>query len=204
MLPTPFFKRLCLGILLLLALWGWGIPAAHALLTDDHYDGNIFALYGSNGGLIPPRTTLEKSIEQGIPVVMVFYLDDSSDCKQFAPAIASLQVRYGQGSNFLAYLVDGLDPEDPQSPAHFYRGQVPQTLIFDRDGTILYDEVGNRPITEIENPVRGLFGLDPIAYDATPQQFNEVQTGFDLRSAKVVPSEDSTSDLTPAVEDSVD
>ncbi|MGF1576395.1 MAG: thylakoid membrane photosystem I accumulation factor [Cyanophyceae cyanobacterium] len=198
--------RSALGILVLVAVMLFAICSApaHALLNDDRFDGNVFALYGSNGGIIPARVTLEKSLEQGIPAVMVFYIDDSSDCKQFAPVIASLQVRYGMGANFLAYNVDALDPEDPTSPGRFYTGQVPQTLIFDREGTVVYQSVGNRSINEVENPIRALFELEPVTNDPTPQLFNEVQTGYKLNqsnqriplaTAPEVPAAESSSDL---------
>lgn len=163
---------------------------AHAGFNDDRYDGNIFALYGSNGGIIPARTTLEKSIQQGIPAVVVLYIDDSFDCKQYAPVIASLQVRYGMGVNFLVYNVDALDleaTEDPTNPARFYSGQVPQTLLFDRQGDVIYQSIGNRPIDELENPIRALFALDPVTNDPTPQQFNEVQTGYKLNPSQRAP-----------------
>ncbi|NET54244.1 MAG: thioredoxin family protein, partial [Merismopedia sp. SIO2A8] len=35
-----------------------GTPPALAGLDDDRFDGNIFALYGGNGSLVPPRITL--------------------------------------------------------------------------------------------------------------------------------------------------
>src|ERR687885_837872 len=68
-----------LGCLLLL-----GAPPALAGLNDDKFDGNIFALYGGNGSLVPPRVTLTDSFNRGKPAILVFYVDDSSDCKQFA------------------------------------------------------------------------------------------------------------------------
>ncbi len=184
-----------LGILICL-IWAVTLAMpAHAVLNDDRYDGNIFALYGSNGGIIPARTTLEKSIQQGIPAVVVFYIDDSSDCKQYAPVIASLQIRYGMGVNFLVYNVDALDLDvtnldataDPTNPARLYSGQVPQTLLFDRQGEVIYQSIGNRPIDELENPIRALFDLDPVANDPTPQQFNEVQTGYKLNPSQRAP-----------------
>lgn len=46
-------------VALLIALTGWFSPPASALLNDDRYDGNIFALYGANGGMIPPPRFLE-------------------------------------------------------------------------------------------------------------------------------------------------
>ncbi|MEN9262420.1 MAG: hypothetical protein Q6L60_15820, partial [Thermostichus sp. HHBFW_bins_43] len=47
------------------------------------------------------------------------------------------------------------------------------------EGNIVYQSVGNRPITEVENAIRALFKLDPVppgVIKAKP--FNEIQTGF--------------------------
>ncbi|MEQ9625976.1 MAG: thioredoxin family protein, partial [Coleofasciculus chthonoplastes F1-TOW-03] len=38
-------------------------PSALAELNDDHFDGNIFALYAGNGSLVPPRVTLADSMK---------------------------------------------------------------------------------------------------------------------------------------------
>jgi len=167
--------------LILSLVWLWGSPAA-ALLNDDRYDGNIFALYGSNGGMIPPRTTLEESQKYGRPALLVYYIDDSRDCKPYAAAIANLQVRYGVGINVLAYSVDGLDFRDPQGPGRFYGGQVPQTILFDASGTPVYESVGNRPLAEVENAIRALFDLPFVPPgQLIPQPFNEVQTGYGVK-----------------------
>ncbi|MGQ9838852.1 MAG: thylakoid membrane photosystem I accumulation factor [Cyanobacteriota bacterium] len=168
--------RIFLVFLLLIGTLLSAAPA-RALLNDDQYDGNIFALYGSNGGMIPPRVTLKQAKEQGIPALVVYYIDDSSDCKKYAATIANLQVRYGLGVYFIPYSVDSLSPGDERS--QYYTGQVPQTLLFDPEGNIVYQSVGNRPITEVENAIRALFKLDPVppgVIKAKP--FNEIQTGF--------------------------
>jgi hypothetical protein len=173
-----YLGRLIILMVSLVWVGLWGSPAA-ALLTDDRYDGNIFALYGSNGGMIPPRTTLEESQKYGRPALLVYYIDDSRDCKPYAAAIANLQVRYGMGVNVLAYSVDGLDLGDPQGPGRFYRGYVPQTILFDGKGTPVYESVGNRPLVEVENAIRQLFDLPPVEPgQLIPQPFNEVQTGY--------------------------
>ncbi|MEN9226146.1 MAG: thylakoid membrane photosystem I accumulation factor [Thermostichus sp. DRC_bins_24] len=173
-------------VFLLVILTSLSAAPANALLNDDHYDGNIFALYGSNGGMIPPRVTLKQAKEQGIPALLVYYIDDSSDCKKYAATIANLQVRYGLGVYFIPYSVDSLMSEDdpPGRAEHdergrYYTGLVPQTLLFDPEGNIVYQSVGNRPITEVENAIRALFKLDPVppgVIKAKP--FNEIQTGF--------------------------
>lgn len=155
-----------------------------ATLDDDRYDGNIFALYGSNGGIVPPRSTLAESLERNIPALLVYYIEDSRDCKKYSAAIANLQVRYGIGVNFIALNADGLDTDsnDPQNPGRFYRGKLPQTLFFDSEGNMTYESVGDRPITEVENAIRAAFDLEPVeAGELRPQPFNELQTGFDRR-----------------------
>ncbi|MFS8896638.1 thylakoid membrane photosystem I accumulation factor [Synechococcus sp. R3-13] len=164
-------------VALLMVLTGWFSSPASALLNDDRYDGNIFALYGANGGMIPPRVSLKQAKEQGIPALLVYYIDDSSDCKKYAATIANLQVRYGLGVYFIPYSVDSLLPGDERG--QYYTGQVPQTLLFDPEGNIVYQSAGNRPITEVENAIRALFKLDPVppgVIKAKP--FNEIQTGF--------------------------
>ena len=53
-----------LGVLL--ALWigltGLGVQPAYAALTNNTYDGNIYALYAGNGSLVPPRGTLAQAM----------------------------------------------------------------------------------------------------------------------------------------------
>ncbi|GAB4215603.1 MAG: thylakoid membrane photosystem I accumulation factor [Synechococcales cyanobacterium] len=168
-----------IGLLGLVMGWLLSGSPSWALLTDDRYDGNIFALYGSNGGMIPARTTVEDSQKYGRPALLVYYIDDSRDCKPYSAAIANLQVRYGVGVNVLPYSVDGLDLGDPQGPGRYYRGQVPQTILFDGQGTVVYESVGDRPLEEVENAIRALFDLAPVAPgQRLAQPFNEVQTGY--------------------------
>lgn len=179
-----------LGIIVILTLLSllW-TPPSWAGLNDDRYEGNIFALYGANGALIPPKVTVEQSLQRQTPAVLVYYIDDSKDCKQFASVIGNLQVRYGLGVNFIAYAVDGLDLDDADGPGRYYRGQVPQTLIFNPSGEIAYAAMGNRPLVEVENAIRAIFDLEPIsADDRQARSVNEVQTGYGTRS---------TPDLTP-------
>ncbi len=174
-------------VFLLVVCTGLSATPANALLNDDHYDGNIFALYGSNGGMIPPRVSLQQAKSQGIPALLVYYIDDSSDCKKYAATVSNLQVRYGLGVYFIPYSVDSLLPGDERG--QYYTGQVPQTLLFDPQGNIAYQSVGNRPITEVENAIRALFKLDPVppgVIKAKP--FNEIQTGFPGSRSPVTPA----------------
>ncbi len=154
------------------------VTPAWAGFDDDRFDGNIFALYGSNGGMIPPRVTLSESLQREKPALVVFYIDDSRDCKQYAPAIANLQTRYSIGVNFIAYPVDLFFTEDPDNISQYYTGRVPQTLLFDSSGDIVYDSVGKRPIEEVENAIRALFDLEPVD-KIEVRAANEIQQGFD-------------------------
>ncbi len=172
------WKRLAL-VVCLIATICLGVLPVEASISDDRYDGNIFTLYGSNGGMIPPRVSLSESIAQRVPALLVFYVEDSSDCKRYSAAVANLQVRYGLGVNFVALNIDALDESDPDGPAQYFTGRVPQTLLFDPDGKITYQSVGDRPITEVENEIRALFSLDPVDEgELRRQPFNELQTGF--------------------------
>jgi hypothetical protein len=171
-----------LSIILLLSV-SFSTPA-WAGLQDDHYDGNIFALYGSNGGMIPPRVTVSDSLNRHIPVLLVYYIDDSRDCKTYAAVIANLQVRYGSAVNFIAYALDALDLQDPTGPAQYLHQQspfqisVPQTVLLNQAGEIVYERMGAQPIREVENQIRFLFNLEPVTTSSEAHNFNEVQTGF--------------------------
>ena len=172
------WKRISLVIVLMLSL-ALGASPAQASINNDRYDGNIFALYGSNGGMIPPRVTLSESIAKRVPALLLFFVEDSSDCKRYSGAVANLQVRYGLGVNFIPINIDSLNQNDPEGPGQFFTGRVPQTLLFNPDGKVVYESVGDRPITEVENEIRALFALDPVEPGELKRQpFNELQTGF--------------------------
>ncbi|WP_156819985.1 thylakoid membrane photosystem I accumulation factor [Synechococcus sp. PCC 7336] len=178
--PTllSLWRRLAVGICLLLAIAVTALPV-RASIDNDRYDGNIFALYGSNGSIVPPRVSLADSIAQRVPTLLVFYVEDSSDCKRFAAVVGNLQVRYGLGVNIVALNIDALATDDPNGPGQYFDGRVPQTLFFDPDGRITYNQVGDRPITEVENTIRAVYNLEPVAEgDLRRQPFNELQTGF--------------------------
>ena len=89
---------------ILLAALSWiqllGVPPALASLNDDRFDGNIFALYGGNGALVPPKVTLAQALRRDKPVLLVFYLDDSRDCKQYSTVVSQLQAFLRAGRRF--------------------------------------------------------------------------------------------------------
>ncbi|NJM48022.1 MAG: thioredoxin family protein [Alkalinema sp. RU_4_3] len=155
--------------------------AAMAVLTDDRYDGEIFALYAGNGSLVPPKVTLEQSIAKGKPALVVFYIDDSADCKTYATVISNVQALYGREANLMPIRVDSLEAKDsyePTDPGYYYKGYVPQTLLFDQNGKVRLDEQGQVPFEKIDDTFRQIFDLLPREESAVlkRRQINEVST----------------------------
>ncbi|MGG6293086.1 thylakoid membrane photosystem I accumulation factor [Leptolyngbya sp. AN02str] len=152
------------GAIALLLVLGWANPAM-ASLTDDHYDGDIFPLYAGNGYLVPPKVTLAQAFQRtNYPTVLSFYVDDSSDCKQFSAVLSTVEAYYGKVVDILPIRVDSLpvkDQYDSTEPGYYYSGQVPQTIIFDKDNTILFNEVGNIPYERMDDVLREVFDLLP-------------------------------------------
>jgi hypothetical protein len=133
---------------LLLSLVGWlalwAVPA-HASLENDRYDGNIFALYAGNGSLVPPRSTLAQALEAHRTAVLVFYLDDSSVSKRFAPVVSELQRVWGNRIDLIPLVTDPLQNRPDQGlrdPAHYWKGEIPQVVVLDGEGRIRLDASG--------------------------------------------------------------
>jgi len=141
-----------------------GTPPALASLTDDRYDGTIFSLYGGNGSLVPPKSTIADSLKRNKPVLLVFYVDDSSDCKQYASTVSQLQQYYGRAASFMPLTVDSF-PEKPSpeltDPSHYYEGFVPQTVILDQSGKVVFNVKGQVPFEQVDDAFRKVFDLLP-------------------------------------------
>jgi hypothetical protein len=138
---------------------------AQASLQDDHFDGNIFALYAGNGSLVPPRVTLAQSLSGERPTLLTFYVEDSKDCKQFSNVVSELQAYYGRVIDFIPVNVDSIPAEassyTPQDPGFYYTGKVPQTLIFDASGKKIVEVVGKGTFNEFDDALREIFNLLP-------------------------------------------
>ena len=155
---------LSLVLATLTVFWFVFTPSASASLEDDRYDGNIFALYAGNGSLVPPKVTLAESMKGGKPSLLVFYLEDSKDCKAYSINVSELQRYYGRAANFLPINVDMLADEKEFSPTeagYYYRGLVPQTIIIDQQGKVAFDEVGQVSFETVDAAFREVFDLLP-------------------------------------------
>ena len=161
----PLSKLRAISVVLaLLVIWmGFSTPA-WAELTDDLYDGNIFALYAGNGSLVPPRVTLAQSLKQEKPTLLVFYVDDSADCKRFSSTVSQLQAPYGRAANFIPVMADSIPVKasyDSSEPGYYFTGSVPQTIVLDAKGVVRLNEVGNVTYEAIDDVLREVFDLLP-------------------------------------------
>lgn len=162
------FKLLVLVITLVSCL-GWFTPAL-AGLNDDHFDGNIFALYGGNGSLVPPKVTLADSLKRQKPALLVFYVNDSSDCKQFTTTVSQLQAYYGRAADFIPIDVDTLPLQGKYSasePGYYYAGVVPQTVLLNQTGQVALNAKGKVSFEQIDDTFRQVFDLLPRSESVT-------------------------------------
>ncbi|MEB3184106.1 MAG: thylakoid membrane photosystem I accumulation factor [Cyanobacteriota bacterium] len=187
--PLAHLRRVLAGLaaLLVLSLGLLGAPAgAAASLTNDNYDGNIYALYAGNGSLVPPRNTLADALAAHRPSVVIFYLDDSAVSKQFSPVVSELQRLWGNRIDLLPLVTDPLQNRadgGPTDPAHYWRGQVPQVVVLDGNGKVLLDAEGQVELAKINRAVSQATGI-PLPEGeggGSTVSFNEL-------NAEVVPS----------------
>ena len=150
-----------------------------AARDTDSYDGNIFSLYAGNGSLVPPATTLKDALEKERTIVVVFYLDDSSTSKVFAPVVSELQRLWGRELDLLPLTTDafqGEDSQDPSEPATYWHGTIPQVVVIDGKGNVLLDEDGQVPLEAINAAISAATGIEAPAQGSTTISFNELNT----------------------------
>ncbi|MEM1170584.1 MAG: thylakoid membrane photosystem I accumulation factor [Cyanobacteria bacterium P01_H01_bin.35] len=139
-------------------------PTALASLNDDKFDGNIFALYAGNGSIVPAKVTLKESLKSSRPTLLIFFLDDSKDCKQFSTVVSQLQEFYGRAADFIPVNVDAMTnfvTDDSTKPAYYYQGFVPQTVLIDQEGKVVLNEKGQVSFEKVDDTFREVFDLLP-------------------------------------------
>jgi|GEM_PF-3170944 len=160
-------RLICLVVMIgcLLSLGIGQSEAAIAGINDDEFDGNIFILYASNAALVPPKVNLVTAMQKEIPTLIMFYTDDSQECKQNALVLTQLQAEYKRQLNFMPMMVDAIDTQrdyDATDARYYYNGQfVPQFVLVDATGKAVLDHDGMMSFAELDEPVRDLLGLDP-------------------------------------------
>jgi hypothetical protein len=151
---------------------------ALAGIEDDRYDGNVFVLYAGNGSLVPAKTSLADSLKAKKPALIVFYIDDSTDCKKYSTTVSQLQGYYGKAASFIPVTVDSLalDKKYPQTEAgYYYGGTVPQTVIIDKEGKVRLNEAGVISFEKVDDTMREVFNLVPRkdSIELKRRSFNE-------------------------------
>lgn len=159
----------------------WMSPAL-ATINDDSYEGNIFVLFAGNGSLVPPRMDLPTSLKRKKPAILVFYVDDSSDCKQFSSLVNRVQEFYGRAASIIPVSIDSFvdgKKYTKADPAYYYSGVVPETVILDQKGKVVYDAKGQVPYEEIDDSLRKVFDLLPRSESEVLKRrsFNEFNSG---------------------------
>lgn len=155
------------------------VSPVQAVLNDDRYDGNIYALYAGNGSLVPPSNTLGESLADGRTAVIVYYLDDSAASKRFAPVVSELQRLWGRRIDLLPLTTDplqGRESTGADDPAHYWHGVIPQVVVIDPKGRVVFDENGQVPLKSINEGISLATGLPTPDLPELNQEgsFNEV------------------------------
>ncbi len=155
-----FLSRCLLLVICLLLV---NMHPAIAGINDDNYEGNIYVLYAGNGSMVPPKSTLAQSFDNHKPVVVVFYVDDSSDCKQYASVVSRFQEFYGRATEIMPINVDSITSPTYTSRevGYYYKGYVPQVVVFNQAGEVVLNEKGQVPYEKVDDSLRKVFGLLP-------------------------------------------
>ncbi|MGK7916977.1 MAG: thylakoid membrane photosystem I accumulation factor [Prochloraceae cyanobacterium] len=154
---------------------------ALANIDDDRYDGNIFVVYAGNGSLVPPRLTLTESLKRQRPAILVFYVDDNSDSKQFAIVVSRIQEYYGRAASIIPIAVDSIPVKSsytPQELGYYYQGAIPQTVILNQKGEVVFDQKGQVKYELIDDALREVFDLLPRSesLELKRRSYNEFNT----------------------------
>ena len=151
---------------------------AFAGIDDDKYDGNVFVLYAGNGSLVPARISLADSLKAKKPALLVYYVDDSTDCKKYSTIISQLQAYYGKAASFIPVTVDSLALDQKYSnteEGYYYKGTVPQTVVIDKSGKVRLDRAGQISFEKMDDTLREVFDLLPRekSVELKRRSFNE-------------------------------
>ena len=160
----------------LLIIFTIAINPVYSARDTDSYDGNIYPIYAGNGSLVPPPSTLAESLKNERTSVLVFYLDDSTTSKQFAPVVSGIKLLWSSSIDLIPLSIDELDNDDNKTlndPGYYWHGKIPQTVILDGKGNVLLDKEGQVSFDEINDAITKGTGLKKPDFDLTVKSFNE-------------------------------
>jgi peroxiredoxin len=171
---------ICVVLFTAIGLSWLSIAPAWASIDDDRYDGNIFILFAGNGSLVPSNLTLAASLQREMPAILVFYVDDSSNCKQYSTIVSRMQEFYGRAASIIPVSVDSLSSLQKsdytkEEAGYYYDGMVPQTVILDQKGKVVFNKTGQIPYETVDDVLRKVFDLLPRSESVTLKRrsFNE-------------------------------
>ena len=147
-----------------------------AALDNDDYEGNIFTIVTGNGALVPPTTTLKESLENKRTSVLIFYLDDSSTSKAFAPVVSGIKLLWPTEVDLIPLTIDELqnnNKKTPKDPSYYWRGNVPQVVVINGKGELVFDEEGQVAIDKINTAISKSTGLKTKDFTVSIKSFNE-------------------------------
>lgn len=152
--------------------------SALAGIEDDRYDGNVFVLYAGNGSLVPAKISLADSLKAKKPALIVFYVDDSTDCKKYSTVVSQLQGYYGKAASFIPVTADSLALDKKYSATeagYYYGGTVPQTVVIDKEGKVRLNQAGQLSFEKMDDTLREVFDLLPRkdSVELKRRSFNE-------------------------------
>jgi hypothetical protein len=173
--------RPLLCLLLTSSLWWAPCWPALASLSNNNYDGNIYALYAGNGSLVPPRSTLAQAMADQRPAVVVYFLDDASASKRFAAEVSELQRLWGNSIELIPLATDPLQnrsDDGPTDPAHYWKGVVPQVVVFNSQGELVFDASGQVDPDALNQAISQVTGiaLPESERSSTTISFNELNS----------------------------
>jgi hypothetical protein len=183
MLPmlSNYFKSICRSILATVLIIFCSLLLTNPVLAgidDDKYDGNVFVLYAGNGSLVPAKISLANSLKAKKPALLVYYVDDSSDCKKYSTVISQLQAYYGKAASFIPVTVDSLALDRKYAnteDGYYYGGTVPQTVVIDKTGKVRLNQAGQISFEQMDDTLREVFDLLPRkeSVELKRRSFNE-------------------------------
>ena len=161
---------------ILLITFSLFVNPVYSARDTNSYDGNIFPIYAGNGSLVPPQSTLSESLKNERTSVLVFYLDDSSTSKQFAPVVSGIKLLWSSSVDLIPISIDEIDNEETKTikeAGYYWHGKIPQLVIIDGKGNVLLDKEGQVSFDDINEAITKGTGLKKPNFDLTVKSFNE-------------------------------
>ncbi len=160
----------------LILIFGLHVAPVFPARDTDSYDGNIFPIYAGNGSLVPPKSNLSDSLKKKRTSVIIFYLDDSSTSKAFAPVVSGLKLLWNTSIDLIPLTIDefqGKQSNDPKDESYYWRGRIPQIVVIDKEGHVVLDKEGQTSISEINEAISKATGLPKPEFEITIKTFND-------------------------------